>query len=264
MTLTHSPSGHYAFLASSATFSSGAIADEGYGLTHTTFRRPLPLAEAFAAMHAHLTGLGQPLAAVCGIELRISQPLSFEGFAQLNAGYKALLIQHGLHQGGKAPAARTNVAPLPAVVAPKEPSVYAFTYTMPAKTTARNFIIAGAGEIRPAPASDVAQTVTSGLDQRDLIVRLGETTPDAMREKAAFCIETAQGELRGLGASWADASATNIYTAHPFDSFLTDVVLSTMGGAAIHGVHWFFCKPPIQAIEFEVDARNVAQEIMLG
>ena len=114
MSLTHSPNGNYSFLAASATFSSGAIADNSFGLTHATFRRPVPLAQAFDAMRNHLVGLGRPMAAVCGVELRIGQPLTFDGFAQLNTGYKALLHQHGLHIDGKAPAARTNVSPLPA------------------------------------------------------------------------------------------------------------------------------------------------------
>lgn len=254
-TLTESQEGGYAFLPASATYSSGAIASPGFGMSHVIFRRPLPLAEGFDAMRAYLSLLNRPMAAVCGIEVRIGQPLTWDGFSDFNKGYIALLQQHGLHIGGKAPAVRTNVAPLPTSVAPGEPSIYAFTHTLPMTTNSENYIIAGQGESGKAP---------EGRPPREGIVRLGDTTPEAMREKAAFCVAAANDIMRRLSVTWADASATNIYTAHPYHTFHEDTVLGDMAASAIHGVHWHYSRPPIEEIEFEIDARNVAQEIMLG
>jgi hypothetical protein len=219
------------------------------------FRWPLSLADGFDAMRAYLSLINRPMAAVCGIELRINTPLTWEGFGDFNKGYIALLQQHGLHIGGKAPAVRTNVAPLPAAVAPSEPSIYAFTHTLPMTTNSANFIIAGQGESGKA---------REGRPAREGIVRLGDTSTEAMREKAVFCVAAAKDIMRRMGVSWADASATNVYTAHPFHTFLDEAVLSEMGASAIHGVHWHVSRPPIEEIEFEIDARNVAQEIVLG
>ncbi len=254
-TLIETTEGGYAFLPASATYSAGAIASAGFGMAHVVFRRPLALAEGFEAMRAYLSIIGRPMAAVCGIELRVGAPLTWTGFGDFNKGYVALLQQHGLHIDGKAPAVRTNVAPLPASVAPSEPSVYAFTHTIAMTTERANFIIAGQGESGKAP---------EGRPPREGIVRLGDTSPEAMREKAAYCVAAAQNLLDRLGVRWDDASATTIYTAHPYHSFLEATVMSAMGASAIHGVHWHYSKPPIEEIEFEIDTRNTAQEITLG
>ena len=254
-TLIDSPEGGFSFLPASATYSSGAIASAGFGLSHVVFREPVPLEDGFEAMRDYLAVVGRPMAAVCGIEVRINTPLTWDGFGQFNKGYIALLQQHGLHIDGKAPAVRTNVAPLPASIAPARPSIYAFTHAFPISTARANYIIAGQGETGKAP---------EGRPAREGIVRLGDISPDAMREKAAFCVAAAKDVLSRLGARWADASATNIYTAHPMHAFLEDDVLVEMGASAIHGAHWHYSRPPIEEIEFEIDARNVAQEIMLG
>lgn len=254
-TLTESPEGGYSFLPASATYSSGAIASAGFGMAHVIFRRPLPLADGFEAMHAYLAITGRPMTAVCGIELRIGAPLTWAGFGDFNKGYIDLLQKYSLHIDGKATAVRTNVAPLPTSVAPSEPSIYAFTHTLPMTTNSANFIIAGQGESGKAP---------EGRPPREGIVRLGDTSQDAMREKAAYCVSASLNLLDQLGVTWDDASATTIYTAHPYHTFLEEAVLHVMGASAIHGVHWHYSKPPIEEIEFEIDTRNVAQEIMLG
>lgn len=243
--------GNYQFLPSHATYSSGAVAMAGYAIVHAVFRRPRPVAQAFAVVQAHLNGLGRPMQAVCGFELRSPKPFTFDGFAEFNKGYVDLLKQYGLHIDGYAPAARTNVCPEPQTIAPSEPAVYAFSYTVPSSAKQVNFVGAGAGEIKPGPFT------------RDSIVRLGETAPDAMREKAAFVMSMMSAEIADLGASWEDATAANIYTIHPLESYLVSDILTPMNATAIHGVHWFYTRPPIDDIEFEMDVRGVAQEVTL-
>lgn len=242
--------GNYRFLPSSATYSSGAVAMAGYAIVHATFRRPRPVAQAFADIQAYLSGLGRPIQSVCGFELRSPKPFTFDGFAQFNRGYVELLKEYQLHLDGYGPAARTNVCPEPLTIAPSEPSVYAFSYTVPSSANQVSFVGAGAGEIKPGPFT------------RDSIVRLGETTADAMREKAAFVMSLLAAEMAGLGVSWKDATAANIYTIHPLESYFVSDILAPMGETAIHGAHWFNTRPPIVEIEFEMDVRGVAQEVV--
>jgi hypothetical protein len=139
----------------------------------------------------------------------------------------------------------------PVVAAPAEPSLYAFAYTVQGTTSTPTFGVAGAGEMR-----DRAQG--SGG-----IVRQGETSPEAMRDKARFVMGVMYERLRALGADWSRVTTIDVYTAHPLHSLLVDEVLQPAGGAAIHGVRLFPSRPPILGLEFEVDMRGVARELML-
>ena len=150
--------------------------------------------------------------------------------------------------GDDNPIPRTNVAPV--IAAPGEPSLYAFAYTIGGTTLAPTFVVAGAGEMR-----DRAQGA-------DGIVRRGDTSPDGMREKARFVMNVMQERMRALGADWRRATAIDVYTAQPIHDYLDDI-LRPAGPAAIHGVRWFPSRPPIQGLEFEVDLRGVARELVL-
>ena len=70
--------------------------------------------------------------------------------------------------------------------------------------------------------------------------------------------------LKGLGARWAAATAVNIYTVHPICDMLADAIIRPIGAAAIHGVTWYYSRPPIVSIEFEMDVRSCDREIVLG
>jgi len=37
-----------------------------------------------------------------------------------------------------------------------------------------------------------------------------------------------------------------------------------MGPAQLQGVNWYFARPPIVSIEFEMDLRGVAREVVIG
>lgn len=246
------PEGNFSYLEGSGTYCRGALAAEGYALAHATFRDVVPIAQAFAAIRQHLAAVGRPVAALCGAELRVPQPLTFEGFAAFNTIYIAQLDAFGLRQGERATMTRTNVAPLPAAIAPREPGVYGFTYTVPAQGVARRaFIVSGAGELRP------------GVSTRDGIVRVGETTPDAMREKAEFVMAAIQASMDALGATWGDVTQANLYTAYVDGGYLDDAVWAAIGPAARYGLHWMYSKPPIEEIEFELDARGAREELFL-
>jgi hypothetical protein len=72
-----------------------------------------------------------------------------------------------------------------------------------------------------------------------------------------------QARLAGLQLLWADATCVDIYTVQPLHSFLVDTILEVIGKAAGLGVHWFFSRPPIIGLEFEMDVRGVRREIWL-
>jgi len=241
--------GSYRFLPGIAPFSSGAAALPGHQVVHATLRTPVRWREGFDLIDRHLRAEGRPRAALCAIELRSPAPFTFAGFDAFNAGYQALLAEWKLLVGGENPIARTNVAPV--VGAPTEPSLYGFGYTVPGAAPRPTFIVAGAGETRERGV---------GVEG---IVRHGETSADAMREKAVHVMRTMEARLRGLGVGWADVTAIDIYTAQPVESFVADTVLRPAGAAAIHGVRWFPSRPPVIGLEYEMDLRGVARELLL-
>jgi hypothetical protein len=247
--LLHGPDGSYQFLPGIGAFSSGVVAARDWEILHATLRTPVPWREGFSRIERHLSGRGRPRTALCGIELRSPTPFTFAGFAAYNEDYRALLADWQLLVNGDNPIPRTNVAPV--VAAPAEPSLYGFAYTVPGATAERTFLVAGAGELR-----DRAQGP-------DGIVRHGDTSPEAMREKARFVMTIMEDRMRALGGDWSRVTTIDIYTPHPIHGFLVDEILRPVGAAAIHGVRWFPSRPPIQGLEFEMDLRGVASELVL-
>ncbi len=244
------PTGSYRFLPGISAFSSGTVAAPGHEIVHVTLAAPLPWRAGFTRIERHLREQGRPRTALCGIELRSPAPFTFDGFAKFNDGYRSLLGEWDILVGEDNPIPRTNVAPV--VAAPAEPSLYAFAYTTPGATPAPTFIVAGAGELK-----DRAQGP-------DGIVRHGDTSPEAMREKARFVMGTMQERLRALGGDWSRVTAIDVYTAMPVDAALLDEMLRPAGPAAIHGIHWYPSRPPIKGLEFEMDMRGVARELVLS
>jgi hypothetical protein len=95
------------------------------------------------------------------------------------------------------------------------------------------------------------------------IVRHGETSAAAMRDKAAHVMGIMQARLQGLGGAWSDVTAIDVYTAQPIEALLAETVLGPAGAAAIHGVRWFPSRPPVIGLEYEMDLRGVAREVVL-
>ncbi len=243
------PSGGYRFLPGITAFSSGVVAMPGWEIVHATLGAPVPWREGFVRIDQHLRQQGRPRAALCGIELRSPAPFTFDGFAEFNAGYRAQLADWKILVGEDNPIPRTNVAPV--VAAPAEPSLYAFAYTLAGTTATPTFVVAGAGELRERGQGGAG------------IVRHGDTSVDAMREKARFVMSVMQERLRALDAATSRVTMIDVYTAQPIHGVLLEEILGPAGAAAIHGVRWFPSRPPIQGLEFEVDMRGVARELVL-
>jgi hypothetical protein len=250
MTLIDHPEGHYRFLPGIAPYSGGVASAPGHEVVHVTLHRPLPYRRGFDVIERHLASGGRPRAALCGVELRSPQPFTFDGFAGFNAGYARLLEGWGLFVGGVNPVARTNVAP--EVDPPAEPVLYGFSYTRPCDPSLPpTFVVAGAGEL------------PEGVLSPEAIVRGGETSAEAIAAKADFVLDLMGARLHGLGAGWPEVTAIDVYTVHPIDRLLPEVMLRRVGPAAAHGVRWFYSRPPIVGIEFEMDVRGVRAEVRL-
>ncbi|HXF61811.1 MAG TPA: hypothetical protein VNK95_09340 [Caldilineaceae bacterium] len=252
MELLDNTPGGYRFLTGIAPYSAGVVALPGFVIERRQLMNPLPYRAGFDAIARHLSALGRPKAALCAVELRIPAPLPFDGFASLNAGYRAILEDWGLLLGDRNPIARTNVAP--AVAPPGEAVLYGFSYTTPvSRPSDPTFVVAGAGDLR---------------DQADLrpeaIVRPGETGPDALRDKVETVLAVMDERLAGLGAAWAGVTAVNIYTVQPLSLFFESTLLPKVGSAAHHGVHWYYSRPPIAGLEYEMDLRRVAVDALLA
>ena len=222
------------------------VADSGMEIVHVTLANPVPWHAGLCAARGYLEQVGRPRHSLCGVELRCPQPFTIEGFIEFNTRYRALLKEWDLLVDGTNPVARTNVAPV--VGPPSESILYAFSYTRPSQIARPTFVVAGGGELR-----------AGGLEQR-LIVRGGETNDEAIRDKAQFVVELMQQRLQGLGADASWLSTIDVYTAHALRGPLTEEVIPGLVAAERLGVHWFYARPPVCDIEFEMDMRGVACE----
>jgi hypothetical protein len=250
MPLINHSSGGYDFLPGIAPYSCGVVSSPGHEIVHATIQKPVAYRAGFEQIAQHLTRIGRPNAALCGIELRSPRPYSFAGFAEFNAEYAAILKSWGLFENGINPVPRTNVAPV--VAPPAEPVLYGFSYTQRAdKRLAPTFVVAGGGEL------------PEGALSREAIVALGDTSPAGLATKARFVMDLMTNRLRALGGDWTAVTAVDVYTVHPIDKLLPGVILGPIGAAAIHGVHWHYSRPPIDDIKFEMDLRAVRCEIRL-
>jgi hypothetical protein len=250
MSLIDHPAGDYRFLPGIAPYSCGVASRPGFEIAHVTLHRPVPYARGFEVIASHLEFEGRPKAALCGIELRSPGPFSFQGFGEFNAGYARILEGWGLFVDGVNPVARTNVAP--AVVPPPEPVLYGFSYSRPCDPSLPpTFVVAGAGEL------------PEGILEAGAIFRAGDTSPGGIAAKARFVMDRMESRLRGLDGDWADVTAIDIYTIHPIEPLLSEIILGRAGAAATHGIHWFYSRPPIVGIEYEMDLRGVRAELRL-
>jgi hypothetical protein len=247
--MTEHPTGNYQFLpiasapriVGAAPFSSGVRAMAGYELVRATFQVPLPYRAGFAAAARQLQAVGRPRTALCAVEIRVPRPLTMDEFVAFNADYIALLGEWGILVDALVPIARSNVAPLGSP--PSEISLYGFSYTAPSDAPSPSFFVSAAPE-----KADV---------------RPGETTPDALREKAASAMQSMHNGLTALEVGWSDVTALCIYTHRDVHAFLDAEIIAPLGPGAVHGLHWYYGPPPIVGLEFEVDVRAIRRELRL-
>lgn len=242
------PKGNYSFVKGISPYSAGVAASPGFEIEHARLHPALPLRAGFEAVDRHLKSLGRPRQALCGIELRSPRPFSFQGFADFNAGYVDILKSWDILRDGLNPVARTNVAP--EFRPPSEALLHGFSYTIPSERAGVTFVVAGAGELPEG-----------SLDPHD-VVRRGEVSLDALKEKARFVLGLMESRMRELGADWPDVTTSDFYTAHDIHPLLASEILPRLGAAAAQGLTWHYSRPPIVSIEYEMDLRGVRREVI--
>jgi hypothetical protein len=237
--------GNYRFITHAFQYSGGVEALTGYAIERVRFARLLPLAEGFAAAEAHMARMGRPPSAFCACELRSPGQFTDQGFIDFNRHYVQQLAAWGIFHEEINPVARSNVCP--EVDPPAEPSFYAFSYTVPG---AGGFVVAGSGEAGGAEGPYGPR-----------IIRLGDQSPDGMRDKARFVLAAMEQRMAALHKGWADVTDTQLYTIFDIHPHFADQFIRR--GAAPGGLTWHYARPPVRGLDYEVDVRGVGKELVI-
>jgi hypothetical protein len=245
--------GNYRYVRGPFQYSGGVAAQPGYAIERVRFAKRLPMVEGFQAIEAHLTARGRLFTAFCACELRSPAPFTEQGFIDFNRIYVATLERWGIFKDEENPVARSNVCP--EIAPPPEPCFEAFSYTIPADRVVPgrvepSFVIAGSGEAHEGPGS-----------YNERIIRRGDTSDDAMREKALYVLGAMETRMTALGVGWADATTTQVYTIRDLYPFLADEIVGR--GATPAGLTWYYARPPVEGLEYEMDVRGVPAELVV-
>ena len=90
---------------------------------------------------------------------------------------------------------------------PSEPALFGFSYTRPCDPSLPpTFVLSGAGEL------------PEGILAHEAIIRVGDTSSEAMIEKASFVMNLMEARLYGLGADWSGVTDVDIYSVHPLET----------------------------------------------
>ncbi len=248
--LIDNPKGGFSFVKGIGPFSSGAVANDGFEIVHAVAVPVIKLDDGYGVIERQLREAGRPIHALCGMELRIPQPLTPQGFNDFNAGYLKRLAAWDVHLDGNNPIARTNVAieiaPVP------EPVLFGFYYTMPNTTRSRSFVLAGAGEVKSMRGNDLEFIAGSDVSTAGLT------------QKTKFVMGLLTERLGEMKMAWSDATAVNLYTVHDAHPVIASTILPAIGTAAQRGITWHYSRPPIIAMELEIDAHAVRSEIVVA
>ncbi len=241
--------GGYRYVPGPFQYSGGVAAEPGFAIERARFTRRPNIVEGFRAIEAHLASLRRPRTAFCACELRSPVPFTETGFVDFNRDYVATLADWEIFRDEDNPIARSNVCP--EIEPPAEPCFEAFCYTVP--TSGRggaDFVVAGSGEAPEGAGS-----------YQERIIRLGDTSPAGLREKARYVLGAMEARMARLGVGWRDASATQVYTVHDLHPFFADEIVAR--GAATAGLTWYYARPPVAGLDFEMDLRGTSIERVL-
>jgi hypothetical protein len=236
--------GGYSYVKGVFQYSAGVASLPGFRIERVRFTSPVPLEAGFRKASEYIKQAGRPLTSLCACELRSPAPFSEEGFTAFNKQYVGTLSEWGLLEQGDNPVARSNVCPV--VAPPPVPSLYAFSFTV-AESGDRSFVISGSGEAPEGKGN-----------YQDHLVAKGDVSKSGMREKARWVLGEMERRLAGVGMTWRDATATQVYTVHDLHHFLQDEIVGR--GAADGGLTWQLCRPPVVGLEYEMDCRGLPVE----
>lgn len=251
MKATEFPPGSYHFVPSVFQYSAGVCALPGHSIVRETFASPKPVNQGFELIAARLQSQGLPLQTFCACELRSPGQFDDAGFIAFNESYILTLKDWGIMDESRVnPVARSNVCPVHH--APAEPSFHAFSYVVPGNNSARaNAVISGSAEANDPKAP--------GELYRDRIVRYGESSPDAIRDKVLHVLSVMEKRLNAFDLTWQDTTAVQAYSVHDFHHTMEDMASR---GTTRNGLTWHYARPPVEGLEYEMDCRCVASELV--
>lgn len=248
MSLKMNPQAEYSYIPAITAYSGGVRSADESEIVHATLKTPVPWAKGFDAISDLLASFELERSALCGVELRCEKPHSFDGFDVFNNAYENKLAQWGLIVEEENPIARTNVAP--AHLGPNQTEMHAFSFVRPSKCTEPSFVVAGAGDL-----------IDQSLLVPESIVRVGEKSKAAWIARISQVMDEMEIRMKTLGVSWDDASTVDVYCAADWMPYVEESMLARMGQSGLRGLHWYYSRPPIEGLTFEMDLRGVAQEI---
>lgn len=245
------PEAGYSFLEGVFQYSAGVRALSGYRIERACFQDPISIENTFDFIAQFISRKGRPVNALCALEFRSPAPMSELEFQNFNQRYVSSLKDFEIIQGELNPVARTNVCPHSAP--PSEVCCYAFSYTMPDEnlSSQNNFVISGSGEVPEGKSN-----------YRDYIVRLGDHSAEGLREKAKWVLRELERRMDAFQVDWSNVSSTQVYTTYNIHHLVEPAILKH--GAMNHGLNWYYSRPPIKELDFEMDARNVSCSYIIG
>jgi hypothetical protein len=113
-----------------------------------------------------------------------------------------------------------------------------------------SFVVAGSGE-----------SVEGKSNYQDHIVRLGDTSPAGMLEKAKWVLAEMERRMSAFSGNWSQTTAVQLYTVQDIYSFLESELARR--GVFRNGLTWHFDRPPVVNLDYEMDCRRVHIEHVL-
>ena len=146
------------------------------------------------------------------------------------------------------PVARTNVCP--EHHGPKVVSMLAFTYTVPDTHAATSFVLSGGGDARKGAEP-----------YKDRIIAYGDISESGLNQKMAFVIAEMSARLNALGFTWQDVTKVQAYSIHNIANLVNELLAKP--GLIPNGLTWYFARPPVAGLEYEMDLRGAINELFL-
>ena len=247
--------GGYRYLPAVFQYSAGVAAEPGFQLVQARFSKVLPIDEAFAAIEQHMNKIGRPLTAFAHCELRSPKQFDDQGFIRFNRQYVGTLERWGIYQAEsqgasfKNPVARTNICP--EYFGPAEVGMYSFAYTIPAQSDASSgFILSGGGDARSGPEP-----------YRERIIAYGDSSEAGLRVKMEFVANEMNHRLESLGFQWSDVACAQASAVHNIGALVEEVLAKA--GRMRCGINWYFARPPVAGLDFEMDLRGSVNQIFI-
>lgn len=243
------------FLAAAGRQAAVVVARPGHLIHRVEFATPVVHELAFELISQHLRTLDLPGGTLCSLELRSPEQLTEAAFVEHNQRYQHALGQLGIEVDDQTnPIARSNL--VPTVDPPADLSVHAFSHVVPAVEyepgglahLERTFVVSGSSEVP-----------TESTNYADHIIARGDLSPEGMVRKIRWVVAEMGRRLRTVRLSWADVTRTNVYCARDVGAHLAGEVQSVIG----RDIDWFACQPPVVELEFAMDCRRTASEVVL-